>query len=236
METSLHRQLKQFYGGTDARFEERVDGFRIDVVSGGRLVEIQHGSLAAIRDKIRALVEGHEVLVVKPIVARKVLVRLACEGGEPVGRRMSPKQGGLLDLFQELVHFTRAFPHPRLTLEVPLVEVEERRFPGHGRRRRWSRSDFEVEDQILTAVQEVHRFQTAHDLLRLVPGPMEQPFHSGDLADRLGVARWRAQQAAYCLVRMGVIDQVGKTGNTRLYRIVAGPGEPVNPGRRRRAG
>ena len=45
----------------------------------------------------------------------------------------------MLDLFEELVHFTRVFPHPRLTLEVVLVEIEEWRYPGHGRRRRWRR-------------------------------------------------------------------------------------------------
>jgi len=54
-----------------------------------------------------------------------------------VSRRWSPKRGAAVDIFDDLVHFTRAFPHKRLTLEVPLVEVEELRYPGHGRRRRW---------------------------------------------------------------------------------------------------
>ena len=40
-----------------------------------QLIEIQHGSLAAIRDKIRKLVENHRVLVVKPIVRQKLLVK-----------------------------------------------------------------------------------------------------------------------------------------------------------------
>ena len=30
------------------------------------------------------------------------------------------------------VHFTRVFPHRRLTLEVVLIEIEEWRYPGHG--------------------------------------------------------------------------------------------------------
>lgn len=236
METSLHRQLKEFYGGPDAQFEARVGRYRIDVIARGRLVEIQHGSLAAIRDKVQALAARHDLLVVKPIVARKTLVRLASKGGEPIGRRASPKQGKLVDLFAELVHFTRAFPHPRLTLEVPLVEVEERRYPGHGRRRRWSRSDFEIDDQILVSVREVHRFQTAQDLLRLVPGPLAEPFHTGDLADQIGLPRWRAQQVAYCLVRMGAIELVGKRRNTRLYRTRAVVPDRAPGRRRRRAG
>ena len=47
-------------------------------------------------------------------------------------------RGTFVDLFDELVHFTRVFPHPRLALEVVLVEIEEWRYPGHGRRR-WIR-------------------------------------------------------------------------------------------------
>src|SRR5205823_9869721 len=91
----------------------------------------------AIRDKIAVLLKKHDVLVVKPIVVRKHLVKLRREGGRIVSRRRSPKQRTLLDLFEELVHFTRVFPHRRLTLEVPLVEIEEWRYPGHGRRRRY---------------------------------------------------------------------------------------------------
>ena len=60
------------------------------------------------------------MLVVKPIVARKHLVKQHRAGGKVDSRRRSPKQGTVLDLFEELVHFTRVFPHRRLTLEVPL--------------------------------------------------------------------------------------------------------------------
>ena len=43
----------------------------------------------------------------------------------------------LIDLFAELVYFTQLFPNPNLTIDAPLVDVEEWRYPGHGRRRRW---------------------------------------------------------------------------------------------------
>src|SRR5690554_5884329 len=120
METTLHRQLKERYARDGALFEERVGRYRIDVVNGRRLVEIQHSSLTAIRDKIAALVKEHDVLLVKPIVVEKHLVKRWRKGCRIVSRRRSPKRGTLLDLFDELVHFTRVFPHRRLTLEVPL--------------------------------------------------------------------------------------------------------------------
>ncbi|MFT7644160.1 MAG: hypothetical protein ACI9G1_005926, partial [Pirellulaceae bacterium] len=137
METSLHRQLKDIYAKADAQLEVPLGRYRIDVVSDGDLVEIQHGSLAAIRDKVADLLaQDHRVLVVKPIVARKYLVKQDAKSGQVVSRRLSPKRGTVVDLFDELVYFTRVFPHKNLAIEVPLVEIEEYRYPGHGRRRR----------------------------------------------------------------------------------------------------
>jgi hypothetical protein len=201
--------------------EERIAGYRIDAVRDDQLVEIQHGGLAAIRIKIARLLEKHDVLVVKPLVVRKQLVRLSKRGGKELVRRLSPKQGGLLDLFHELVYFTRVFPHPRLTLHAPLIEVEERRYPGHGRRRRWRRDDHVVEDQRLVAVVGVHQFQAATDLLTILPSDLAQPFHSGHLADALGIRRWVAQRIVYCLRKCGAAEICGKSGNTVLYQRAA---------------
>lgn len=219
METSLHRDLKALYAGRDASFEVTLGKYRIDVVSGDELVEIQHGSLGAIRDKVRSLVARHRVLVVKPIVARKVLVKRGSKGGRVTERRMSPKRGQILDLFDDLVYFTQVFPHPRLVLDVPLVEIEEWRYPGHGRRRRWRATDHEVEDRKLVAVGEVYRLKTAADVGGLITCPLPRPFDTGHLAGSLGVERWFAQRIAYCLRRIGALREVGKKGNARLYEF-----------------
>jgi len=225
METSLHRQLKERYATGGARTEVPLGSYRIDVVrgdeSGDELIEIQHGSLAAIRDKVQRLLRRHRVRIVKPIVAHKMLVHRAAKGGRVVRRRKSPKQGNILDLFDELIYFTRTFPHRRLTLEVPLVSVEEWRYPGHGRRRRRRRRDFQIEDQLLIDVHQVHEFRTADDLGTLLPGDLPRPFHTGHLAEGLGVERWIAQRIAYCLRHMGTVSPVGKQGNALLYKFAA---------------
>jgi hypothetical protein len=218
VETSLHRELKRRYAGEQAQTEVRLDGYRIDAVRAGELVEIQHGSLAAIRDKIGRLLAQHRVLVVKPIVARKRLVKHAAPGGPVVAERLSPRRGQLLDIFDELVYFTRVFPHPRLTLEVVLVEIEERRHPGHGRRRRWRRDDYVVGDQLLTAVGDSVRLKRAADLLHLLPAGLPARFHSGDVARLLAIDRYVAQRIVYCLREMKAVEQVGKAGNTLIYR------------------
>ncbi len=217
METSLHQQLKALYAGDEGETEVRLGHYRIDAVVDDELIEIQHGGLGAIRDKIRTLVKEHSVRVVKPIIANKLLIKRKCKGGEIVSRRKSPKRGKLLDIFDELVHFTSVFPHRRLTLEVILVDIEEYRYPGHGKRRRWRRNDQTREDQHLVEVVETHLFRTARDLWKLAPRRLPKPFHTGHLADRLGVHRSVAQQMAYCLREMSAIQQVGKQGNALLY-------------------
>lgn len=218
METSLHRQLKERYCTVGSLVEQRVGRYRIDVVQPNQLVEIQLASLTAIRDKIAKLVEEHRVLLVKPIIAQKHLVKLQKSGGQVVSRRRSPKQGKLLDLFEEFVHFTRVFPHRRLTVEVPMLEIEEWRYPGHGRRRWRHANDHLKEDQQLIEVLEVHRFRSAADLCRLLPKKLPQPFHTGQLAEGLGVQRWIAQQMAYCLREIGAIQTVGKQRGAWLYK------------------
>jgi hypothetical protein len=219
METTLHRQLKLQYATKGALLEQRIGRYRIDVVRGNELVEIQLASLSAIRDKIAALVKDHRVLLVKPIIAGKYLVKRRRAGGRIVSRRRSPKRRTLLDLFEELVHFTRVFPHRRLTLEVPLLEIEEWRYPGHGRRR-WRRdNDHQVEDQHLLEVLAVHRFHSASDLCRMLPESLPRPFHTGHMAEGLGVERWIAQRMAYCLRRTGAIQSVGKLRGAWLYEL-----------------
>lgn len=220
METSLHQQLKMLYAGEAGETEVRLGRYRIDAVVDGELVEIQHGGLGAIRDKIRVLLKEHPVRVVKPIVASKLLVKRKSRGGKIDSRRKSPKRGTLLDIFDDLVHFTNVFPHRRLTLDVLLVDIEEYRYPGHGRRRRWRVGDHQREDQHLIEVQATHVFRSANDLWKLIPAGLPKPFHTGHVADALAVDRWVAQRIAYCLREMSAIRQVGKQGNALLYERV----------------
>lgn len=222
METSLHRQLKALYAGPEGLQEVVCAGYRIDAVRDGELIEIQHGSLAAIRDKTRRLLQEHRVRIVKPIVANKLLVKLDRRGGVELQRRRSPKRGGMLDVFDELVYFTRVFPHERLTIEAVLVDVEERRFPGRGKRRRRGKNDFQIEDQRLVAVVEARSFATPADLCALLPKRMPRQFHTAQLAARLKAPRWIAQRIAYCLRETGAVEIAGKQGNAILYRYAPG--------------
>ncbi len=221
METSLHRELKDVYADKGAQVEAPLGRYRIDVVCDGELIEIQHGSFSAIRDKVSNLLRDHRVLVVKPIVVRKRLVKQDAKGGRVISRRLSPKRGRDIDLFHELIYFTRVFPHRNLCIETPLIEVEEWRYPGHGRRR-WRRStDHVVQDQKLVALHRVVRFRSAGDLMQIIPADLPSLFHTAHLAESLNIRRSVAQRIAYCLQKTGAAEQVGKQGNAWLYQRCA---------------
>jgi hypothetical protein len=221
METSLHRELKRHYAGPDGRTEVRVGRFRVDAVvcdaRGKQLIEIQHGPLWMIRDKIRELTRRHHVRIVKPIVGRKRLIKLNRKGGRVIAERMSPRQGKLLELFDELVYFTRAFPHRNLALEVLLVDIEERRYPRPNRRQLW-RKQFAIEDQRLLEKRQSLQIAGANDLIQLIDCPLSPTFGTSHLAEALGIERWRAQRIAYVLRESGAVAAVGKQRGAWMYR------------------
>lgn len=224
METSLHRELKSHYAESDAATEVRLGRFRIDAVSGGELIEIQFASLSAIRDKIAALVRSEQVRIVKPIVARRRIIRQQHPEGPVVSRRMSPKRGVTLDLFDELVYLTQIFPHPNLIIEVPLVSVEEWRLPPPTRwpRRRRYKPKHQVKDVVLSEILSTDSFATTADLLRLVRAEqLPMPFETADLVGMLECSRPVAQRIAYVLRQTGAAVDAGRRGNAILYSLPA---------------
>jgi len=227
VETSLHRQLKSLYGGAqESRQEVQVDGYRIDAIEArtGRLIEIQSAPLAALRDKVRRLLEAeHKVLVVKPLVGNKRLIYRDCPDGEIRSTRKSPLQESWYHLFLEMVHFVGVFPHPGLTLEVLLTTQEEHRLPPQRRRRR---ARYRVQDRVLVGVDSRLRLRTAADLRKLLPPGLPPQFSTADLARVAGIPRWLAQKMAYCLRKTEAVQIAGKQRNTILYAV---------PSRRRRA-
>ncbi|MFO1043925.1 MAG: hypothetical protein U0941_19250 [Planctomycetaceae bacterium] len=215
MESSLHRQLKSLYAGSTDDVEVQVDGYRIDAIVRGRLFEIQQASLSALRVKVADLLERHRVVVVKPLVSRKYLIRRNHPDGEIVSARYSPTHETILNLFEDLVHFITVFPHPRLTLEVVLTDQEEDRITCVRRRRRGP--DFRVQDRRLVEVVSTHKLRTVADLRRLLPTSLPGEFTTGELASHAQIPRWLAQKMAYCLRKTGAIDVRGKRGNAWLY-------------------
>ena len=217
MATALHTQLKSHYVVAEDRHEVVVDAYRIDAIDNkGRLIEIQCASLSAIRDKIPRLLESHQVILVKPLAARKRITTLHRQGGEIVSSRYSPARQTLPYLFKELVHFG-AFPHPRLRLDVLLTEQEEIRVPPTARSS-W-RKKYSVAERSLVEIQQHIQLKSAADLWNALDIQISGEFTTADLAANSGMPVWLAQKAAFCFRRMDFFTVCGKQGNAITYRL-----------------
>ena len=128
-EKALHASLKRMYARAGDRFEVAVDGFVIDLVREGLLIEVQTGGFSSMKRKVRALLDGgHRMRIVHPIPVDKWIVRVDAGGGI-LGRRRSPKHGTAIDVFTELVSFPQLLRHPGLEIDVLLTAEEEHRRP-----------------------------------------------------------------------------------------------------------
>ena len=214
-EKSLHRALKEWYAEEGDLIEEPVEGFVIDLVRGGLLIEIQTRGFSAMKRKLATLLEGHPVRLVHPIAAQKWIVKLR-DTGEIESRRKSPKRGAFVDVFAELVSFPELVAHDGLTLEVLLVDEEElRRFDGN---RAWRRRGWVVEERRLVEVVDRLVIDSPAGLAALLPQEIPSEFTTADLSDALGRPRRLAQQMAYCLRRAEVLEEVERRGNAVVYR------------------
>jgi hypothetical protein len=214
-EKPLHAALKAWYARPGDRLEVEVEGFVVDVVRGDLLVEIQTGSFASIKRKLVTLVADHSLRLVYPVARDRWIVKVAAEASGRPGRRKSPRHGGFVDLFAELVSFPGLIANPNFSLEVLLIEEEELR--RHEEGRAWRRKGWVTQERRLLYVLERRLFEAVSDLCTLLPGDLAEPWTTADLAAALGVRRRLAQQMAYCLRRAGALVPVGKEGRAILY-------------------
>lgn len=213
-EKPLHASLKRWYALPGDRIELPVDGFVIDLVRDGLLIEIQTRGFSSIKRKLTTLLEAHPVHLVHPIAVTKWIVKID-ESGAMSSRRKSPKQGRVVDLFSELVSFPELLAHPGLTLELVLIEEEElRRFDQS---KAWRRRGWVIEERRLVEVVDRLEIDSPEALVSLLPSELPPRFTTADLAGALRCNRRLAQQMTYCLQRTGVLEITGKIGNAIEY-------------------
>ncbi len=216
-EKPLHASLKEWYARPEDRFEVVVDGFVIDIVQDGLLLEIQTGNFGSIKSKLTALIRAHRMRLIYPIAQEKWIVRHDKGSSNGVSRRKSPKRGRVEDLFWEMVNLPRILLNPNFALEVLMIREEEvRRYDG---KQKWRRREWGIEERRLLEVVDRKLFEEPADWRELLPEKLGEPFTTGDLAQATGIRRLLAQKMVYCLRNVRVIALAGKRGHSNLYEI-----------------
>jgi hypothetical protein len=212
-ESSLHASLKELYARPGDELEAVREGYVVDLVRPGELVEFQTGGFGRLRPKLDALLAHHRVRVVHPVPVERMLVRIDGDG-VVTSRRRSPVHGCHLSLFDELVAIPALVAHPGLTFEVALVRVEEHRVDAPRTRRR--RKPWQIVDRVL--VELVSR--RTLELDGVLPPELADPFTTAELAELHEIDRALAQRIAYTLHGAGIVARDGKRGRAHAYRRV----------------
>ena len=213
-ERSLHRALKERYTAAGGETERAIDGFVADVVTGGRIIEIQTGGFGPLRGKLERLLDAHPVTLVHPIARDRYIVKVT--DGARASRRMSPRHGIVFDVFSALVGIPALLERPNLSLDVVMTVEEEVRAPSA--RRSWRRGGWARVDRRLVGVVETHAIASMADLFAMVDTRLPERFTTIDLVAAMKSSRGLAQQAAYCFREAGVAEVCGKDGNALVYR------------------
>lgn len=215
-EKSLHLILKNYYEPITAFHEQKIGRFVADILNEDGVIEIQTRSFSAMRKKLNAFLDVTDVTVVHPVVHNKWMCWVDPETGETTKKRKSPKTGTVYDAFWELGAIPELLSHPRLTLCLVLLDMDETKLlNGYGKSRKYRATRA---DRIPRALLSETFLHTKEDYASLLPDTLPERFSRKELALSVG----QPPEHGYTLMRVfsavGVITEDGKRGNEYLYR------------------
>ena len=214
-ESSLHRTLKFHYAGPCGKTEVDTGEYLADVVrKDGEYVEIQTGSFAPLKKKVKEFASNGRVRIVHPVAVTKKIETYDSDGSFLYSRK-SPLKGSLWNIFEALLHAPQLPLIRGVAVEVVLADITEKRVrDGKGARRRKGVS---IKDRELSLWHESVLLEKPSDYLRFVPFKKNEEFTVSELAQREEIDKQTAGKALYVLTKMKIVKKTGKKGSAWLY-------------------
>ena len=73
-ERSLHSEIKKVYSLPGDQFEVKLDNYIVDILRGQLIIEVQTKNFSALKEKLQALIEKHQVRLVYPLPEKKWII------------------------------------------------------------------------------------------------------------------------------------------------------------------
>ncbi len=222
-EKTLHAVLKQYYEPFAAMHEMKIGRYIADIINEDGVLEIQTGSFTGLKRKLECFLPVTNVTIVCPVVHHKWISWLQPETGEIVSKRKSPKAGLASDACYQLCSILPYLTNPKLTICLPLVDVEEYRALDDRSKSR-KRTSHRIEQIPVKLVGEV-LLHSQRDYLRLVPELPDGTFTAVSLASALNRSVKRTRPLITVLETVGAVRRAGKEGRRILYELYHGLGD-----------
>lgn len=213
-EKTVHAVFKEYFAPQKENQEVKIGRFYADICAGNEITEIQTAHFDKLREKLNAFLTDYVVTVVYPIPHVKYMIWIDPETGELSKKRKSPKTGTPYQVFRELYKIKNHLKHPNLRIRLVLFDAEEyRMLNGWSQNKKKGSTRF---DRLPTALFDEIYLECAKDYLQFVPYELDR-FTSAQFAKSTKMNRNSAGTVLNILYDLGVVDRVGKNGNSYLY-------------------
>ena len=214
-EKSLHGILKYYIEPDPAYHEVKLCGSIADIKRGDTVVEIQTRSLERLCPKLDKFLSVADVRIVYPLPYEKRISLIDKDSGEIISRRKSPKRASAADAIIELRKIKSYLSHPRLSLSLVFLNVDEYRTEGE--RVRFGKRTTVRAERIPNSIECVMNFDSPEDYLRLLPESLPLEFTVAELAKAVKLKKRWGYDIVSLLLSLGLIELRGKRGRENVY-------------------
>ncbi len=197
------------------------DGSKIvaDVLSGHRIYEVQTGGFYPLKKKIQWYLDHTDldVTVVHPMAGIKYLSWIDPADGQVASRTKVARRGRVKDVAKELYWLSDFIGHPRFSLRLLLLEIEEYRIlDGYGKDKKTRASKYERFP--VNLLGDVRLYEPEDYAFYFLPATLKDaPFTAAEYAKATGIRGKASYSMLHLLVKCGVLSEGEKIGRCMTF-------------------
>lgn len=220
-EKSIHRVLKGYIDSSIQNQEVSIGSYIADILNDAGIYEIQSAHFYKLKTKLIYYLDNtnFNITIVYPISTVKYINWVNPIDNSVVERRKSPHKINKLNIFKELYGILDILVRSdsdRIHLRIISLQTEEYKYlDGYGPSNRYKATKI---DKIPTSIISDLRIDNIKELISLLPlNTLPIKFTSNELKKQAHCSIEVARQSLLVCTRLGLIQQLEKHGNRKVY-------------------
>lgn len=216
-EKSVHKQIKYDVEKDSSKHEVNICGYIADVVSANTIYEIQTKNFNNLRNKIKTYLKNTKcnIEIIYPISIINTINWIEKGTGEVVESNKRKTRNNKFNIFRELYKLRDNIIDDRVSYKIYLLEtVDYRYLDGYGPSNK--KYATKIDKGILKIIDKI-TLGSKVDYYRLLSRNLPHRFTSKDFSKIHHCTLDIARQSLLVLYRIGVVDRIGKDGNSIVY-------------------
>ena len=216
-EKLVHRTLKYYFEPNEENHEIKVCGSIVDVKNEHGITEIQTRFFERLSSKLEKMLPEYPVNVIYPVIVEKNVHWTDPESGETSVRKSS-KKGRITDVLPELYHIKEFLSCDGFMLTVVLISADEYRvLDGYGKDKKKRATKVNI---IPTELVDLLSFSNLAELKTYLLNVLPDNFTAKQINLAFHLRPRQLSLALKLLINLGVIIQIGKSGNAFVYSLL----------------